>query len=123
MAREFHRSDRLASQLQREIADLLRTEVKDPQLGMATVSEVEVSRDLAVAKVYVTFLAPREPVSACVKLLMQHAPALRRELGRRLAIRVVPELRFVYDDSIERGMKMDALLGQLAQEHAPPEDP
>jgi len=116
MAREFHRSDRLGSQIQREVADLIHTELRDPRLGMVTVSDVEVSRDLSVAKVFVTLLAATDPVRACINHLNQHAQTLRWELGQRLSIRSVPELRFVYDDSIERGMKMDSLLQQLAQD-------
>lgn len=114
MPREFSRSDRVASQIQREMADLIRTHVKDPALGLVTVSDAEVSRDLAVAKVYVTFLANSLPVGGCVKRLGEYLPELRRELAKRLRIRVLPEIRFVYDESIERGLHMDNLLGRLA---------
>ncbi|CAI8742711.1 30S ribosome-binding factor RbfA [Methylocaldum szegediense] len=116
MPREFKRSDRVASQLQREIADLIRTQVKEPRLGMVTVSDAEVSRDLAVAKVFVTFLGATEPVETCLSLLSAKAPMLRRELSKRLHIRNMPEIRFVFDDSIERGMRIDALLNQLRAE-------
>ena len=115
MSREFSRSDRVASQIQRDMADLIRLNVKDPRLGMVTVSEVKVSRDLAVAEIYVTFLAASEPTDDCLELLASHyGVLLRRELGKRLCIRSLPELRFLFDDSIERGMHMDALLEQLA---------
>lgn len=120
MPREFSRSDRIASQIQREMAELIRTQVRDPELGMVTVSDAEVSRDLAVAKIYVTFLAASLPANECVKRLGAHGPELRRELGRRIRIRVLPEIRFLYDDSIERGLRMDALLDRLA--HEAPED-
>ena len=116
MPREFTRSDRVGSQIQREMAELIGAHVKEPSLGMVTVSAVELSRDLAVAKVYVTFLGNREAPPACVKLLTEYAPALRRELGKRLRIRVLPELRFAFDDSLERGLHMDALLDQLAHD-------
>ncbi|MFM8445345.1 MAG: 30S ribosome-binding factor RbfA [Methylococcus sp.] len=116
MPREFNRSDRVAAQIQREIADLIRTRVKEPNLGMVTLSEVELTRDLAVAKLYVSFLAPRLTPEQCVRRLGDFVPELRHELGKRIRIRVLPELRFVYDDSIERGMRMDALLGTLAHE-------
>jgi ribosome-binding factor A len=120
MPREFRRSDRLASQIQREMADLIRIHVKDSALGMVTVSDVEVSRDLAVAKVYVSFLGGRLPANESVKHLAEYAPELRRELGKRIHIRVLPEVRFLYDDSVERGMRMDALLDRLS--HEPPKD-
>ncbi|CAL1239947.1 30S ribosome-binding factor RbfA [Candidatus Methylocalor cossyra] len=122
MPREFSRSDRVASQIQREMAELIRTRVKEPRLGMITVNAVEVSRDLAVAKIYVSFLGAEGSAKDCVAGLAAHGPELRRELGRRLHIRVLPELRFLYDDSIERGMRMDALLDQIARQSAP-EDP
>jgi ribosome-binding factor A len=116
MPREFTRSDRVASQIQKEMADLIRTHVKEPNFGMITVSDVEITRDLAVAKVYVSFLAAKQPAADCIKQLAGQVPALRRELSKRLRIRVLPEIRFVHDDSIERGMHMDALLDRLAHE-------
>jgi ribosome-binding factor A len=122
MPREFNRSDRVGAQVQREVAELLRTHIKDPELGMVTLSEVELTRDLAVAKLYVSFLAPRLSPEQCVKRLGDFVPELRHELGKRIRIRVLPELRFVYDDSIERGMRMDALLGTLVDEAAPPDE-
>lgn len=115
MPREFSRSVRVAAQLQRELADLVRTEVRDPRIGMVTISEVEVTRDLAVAKVYVTFLGSEQPVPKALALLGERAPMLRHELGRRMRLRVMPDLRFVYDDSLERGMRMDALLDHLGE--------
>ena len=115
MPREFSRSDRIASQIQKDMADLIRCHVKQPELGMITVSDVEVSRDLAVAKIYVSFLGAGLATDECLKRLAAHAPELRRELGGRLRIRVLPEIRFLYDDSIERGMRIDALLERLAR--------
>jgi ribosome-binding factor A len=113
MPREFSRNVRVASQLQRELADLLRVEVKDARLGMVTVSDVEVTRDLSLAKVYVSFLGAQQPTRDSVKLLSARIPALRHELGRRMRMRVIPEVRFVYDDSIERGLAMDAVLEKI----------
>ena len=116
MPREFSRSDRVASQMQREMADLIRTQVKDPELGMVTLSDVELSRDLAVGKLFVSFLGAKLTPNKCIKQLNDKVPELRRELGKRIRIRVLPELRFVYDDSIERGMHMDSLLRGLTPE-------
>lgn len=113
MPREFFRSDRVAAQLHRELADMLRTSVRDAELGMVTVSDVEVTRDLSVAKVYVTFLGGALAPADAVKRLARFAPELRHELGRRIRIRVMPELRFLYDESIARGERMDALLASL----------
>ncbi|WP_045224872.1 30S ribosome-binding factor RbfA [Methyloterricola oryzae] len=110
MPREFTRSDRVAAQMQRELAELLRTRVRDPALGMVTLNAVELTRDLAVAKAYVSFLGAREEAKACIKILNQSVPSLRHELGRRIRMRVMPELRFVHDDSIERGLRIQSLL-------------
>ena len=114
MPREFHRSDRVASQMQREIAELIRTQIKDPELGMVTLSDVELTRDLSVAKLYVSFLGARLTDAQCVKRLAESGPELRHQLGRRMRIRILPELRFVFDDSIMRGMQMDSLLRDLS---------
>jgi ribosome-binding factor A len=122
MPREFTRSDRVAAQIQREIADLLRTQVRDPELGMVTLSDVELSRDLAVAKLYVSFLAAKLPPAKCVKRLADFVPALRHELGQRIRMRVLPDLRFAYNDSIERGMRMDSLLRGLTHETEPADE-
>lgn len=115
MPREFFRSDRVAAQFQRELAELLRTEIKEPGLGMVTLSDVEVTRDMSLIKAYVSFLGASETSQKCVKALNQHASQLRRALSGRIRLRVMPELRFIHDDSIERGMRMEALLGSLAK--------
>jgi ribosome-binding factor A len=113
MPREFTRSDRVASQLQKELAELVQIHIRDKRLGMVTISDVEVSRDLAVAKVFVSFLGANEPVKQCLNTLTQAVPMLRHELGKRMRMRIMPELRFLHDESIERGMRMEALLNQL----------
>lgn len=121
MPREFTRSDRVAAQLQRELAELLRTEVRDAELGMVTVSDVEVTRDLSLAKVYVTFLGAKLEPKACIKRLNLSVPMLRHSVGKRMRMRVLPELRFVHDESIARGQRMDALLSGLSHEDDPAE--
>lgn len=115
MPREFTRSTRIAAQIQREMAELLRTEVEAPELGMITVSDVEVTRDMAHATVYVTFLGCRLEQKAALKRLKEFAPHLRQLLSRQIRMRVMPELRFAYDDSLERGIHMDALLRSLRE--------
>lgn len=116
MPREFFRSDRVAAQFQRELAELLRTEIKEPGLGMVTLSDVEVTRDMSLIKAYVSFLGATLTPQKCVKALNQHAPKLRHALSGRIRLRVMPELRFIHDDSIERGMRMEQLLGGLAEQ-------
>ncbi len=111
MPKEFSRTRRVADQVQRELAELIRDELKDPRVGMITINAVEVSRDLAHAKVYVTAMGverPRESVEA-----LNHAAGfLRGELGRRMAIRTVPQLRFIYDESVERGARLSSLIDE-----------
>jgi ribosome-binding factor A len=108
MAREFSRTRRIAEQMQRELAQLIQQDVRDPRLGMTTISGVEVSKDLSYAKVFVSVLGA-EPAQA-VKVLQKVSGHLRYELGRRMVMRVVPELRFVHDDTSERGARLSALI-------------
>lgn len=115
MAREFFRSDRVGAQLQRELAELIRTEVRDPSLGMITLSDLEVTRDMSLARAYVSFLGAEKSPQACIKQLNLSVPLLRKALSGRIRLRVMPELRFIHDESIERGMKMEALLSSLAE--------
>ncbi|MCC6193341.1 MAG: 30S ribosome-binding factor RbfA [Burkholderiales bacterium] len=104
------RPQRLAEELRKELADLLRNEVKDPRVGQVTVTGVDVSPDLSHAKVHFTHLAGREHADETVKALSRAAGFLRSQLAHRLAIYSVPELHFAYDDSIEAGMKLSQLI-------------
>ncbi len=106
------RVQRVAEQLQQELADLLRTEVKDPRVGMVTVTHVEVSADVAHAKVYFTALTGREHGDAATAALTRTAGFLRSQLSQRLKLFTVPQLHFVYDDSIESGMQLSQLIDE-----------
>lgn len=110
MAREFSRSQRVAAQIQRELAELIQFEVKDPRVGLVTVSAVEVSRDMAHAKVYITMLDSEKGVDDALAALNHAAGFLRRELGKRMKLRITPQLAFVYDASVERGASLNALI-------------
>lgn len=112
MAREFSRTRRLGEQIQRELAQLIQQELQDPRLGMVTVSAVEVSRDLSNAKVFITVLGENADVDASLKVLNKAAGFLRHELGQRLIMRSLPNLRFVYDASLERGNRLSSLIDQ-----------
>ena len=118
MAREFKRSDRVAQELQKEIAIILQREVKDPRIGMVTVSDVEVSSDLAYAKVFVTFLfdSDEEAVRQGMKGLEKAAPYIRTLLGKAMRLRIVPELRFIYDSSLIDGMRMSNLVTNVVRQ-------
>lgn len=109
MPRDFNRSDRVAGSLRRELARILQMEVRDPEVGFISLSDVEVSRDLAHAKVFVTVFEP-EKAEASIRALNQRAGFLRSLLGKEMRIRAVPELHFHHDASVETGRQMDELI-------------
>lgn len=117
MHKSFQRTDRVSAQLRRDLGELVHAAVRDHALPSASVSDVEVSRDLAFAKVFVTVLDPARGKEA-VDALNAQAREFRFELGRRLRMRSIPDLRFHYDDSLDRGERIDALLRE-----AGPSDP
>ena len=113
MAREYARTDRVGQQIQKEIAIILMREIKDPRLSMTTVSAVEVTRDLAYAKVFVTFFNDNaEEIKASLEVLADAEGYIRSLLGKRLRARIMPHLRFVYDSSMSEGVRMSALVDQ-----------
>jgi ribosome-binding factor A len=115
------RAQRVADQVQRELATLLRDEVKDPRVGRITITTVEVSADLSHAKVFFTHLAGREQADGAVQALQRTAGFLRSELSRRLDLYSVPQLHFAYDDSIESGMRLSQLIDEaVASDRKPP---
>ncbi len=118
MPRDFPRTRRIGEQMQRELAALIRDAVKDPRVGMVTVSAVEVTRDLAHAKVFVTVLGDETARRDTMTALVSAAGFLRHELGQRMLTRTVPQLRFVYDESIEHGTRLSALIdAAVAADH------
>ncbi|PJG59079.1 30S ribosome-binding factor RbfA [Aeromonas cavernicola] len=119
MAREFSRTNRVGQQIQREIALILQREVKDPRIGMVTVSDVNVSKDLNYAKVYVTFLQldnDDEQIKEGLKGLTEAAGYIRSLLGSAMRLRVVPELRFYYDQTLVEGMRLSNLVTNTVRE-------
>ncbi|KAG1716439.1 hypothetical protein ID866_714 [Astraeus odoratus] len=116
MAKEFGRPQRVAQEMQKEIALILQREIKDPRIGMmTTVSGVEMSRDLAYAKVFVTFLNDQDEaaVKNGIKALQEASGFIRSLLGKAMRLRIVPELTFFYDNSLVEGMRMSNLQGGL----------
>jgi ribosome-binding factor A len=113
MPREFTRSDRVSSQIQRELSELLRVNARDPELGMVTLSAVEVTRDMSVAKAYVSFLGANLDTKKCIARLNEAIPLYRHELSKRMRLRVMPELRFIFDESLLRGLRIQSLLNGL----------
>jgi len=116
MVQEFSRTQRVGGQIQRELAQIIQQELRDPRLGLVTISAVEVSKDMSHAKVYITLMNPDQDVEGTLKVLKKASGFLRRALGKRIVLRVIPELHFVYDESLERGLRVDALLESVAAE-------
>lgn len=118
MAREFSRTQRVSQEMQKEIAIILQREIKDPRLIMTTVSDVEVSRDLAYAKVYVTFLNDENEnaVKEGLKVLQEATGFIRMLLGKAMRLRIVPELTFFYDRSLVDGMRMSNLVNDVIKQ-------
>ncbi|NVK22112.1 MAG: 30S ribosome-binding factor RbfA [Kangiellaceae bacterium] len=108
------RAQRVADQIQRELAVLLQREVKDPRLGLVTVSGVEVTSDLQNAKVFVTFLGKEDSkeINEALAVLAKAAGFLRSQLAKAIRMRSVPNIRFFYDKSITEGAKMSSLIEQ-----------
>ena len=109
MPKDFPRSDRLASQIQRELAALIRSELKDPRLHQPSILDVEVTRDLSLARVYFSVLDPAD--AAETGSALNHAAGfLQRELGKVIKARNTPRLSFIFDDTDIRGHHMDTLI-------------
>ncbi|SQH77893.1 30s ribosome binding factor [Shewanella benthica] len=114
MAKEFSRTRRIGQQLQQELAQVLHRDIKDPRVGMVTVNDVEVSRDLSYAKVFVTFFEEDEKIVAQkLEALSSAAGYIRSLVAGRMKLRVMPELRFIYDASLVEGMRMSNLVTRV----------
>ena len=108
--KSFSRKDRVAEQVRRELAELIRTELKDPRVGMISITDVEVTADYSHAKVFFSTLAGSEHVPAVLTGLQKASGFLRRELGKRISIHMTPQLHFVFDQSLERGADLSKLI-------------
>ena len=114
MSKEFSRTQRVSQQLQKELALILQREVRDSRIGMVTISDVEVSRDLAYAKVFVTFLCVGEQTPEdSLAALKEHEVQIRMMLGKRIRLRLTPEVRFTYDNTLVEGMRMSNLVSDV----------
>lgn len=112
MAKDSTRTRRIAEQIQRELAELVRLELKDPRVGLITLTDVEVTHDHEHAKVYFTLMGNQQQVEETTKGLQRAAGFLRSQLAHRMQLRIVPDLRFVYDTSVERGMDLSRLIDE-----------
>jgi ribosome-binding factor A len=122
MPKEFSRTQRVGDYLRRELAGFIQTQMRDPRVGMVMVNEVEVSRDLAHAKVFVTVLGKdtEEEAREVLTVLNDAAGFLRSRLAQDSSLRTTPRLHFVFDSSVLRGQKLSNLIDQaVAQDHHP----
>jgi ribosome-binding factor A len=111
----FDRTDRVGDEIKRIVGTLIEREVKDPRVGFVTVTGVKVARDFSVATIYVT-VGETEDLEETLAGLRAASGFIRKRLGEAVKLRNTPELRFIYDSSVDRGFRMDALLKQLADE-------
>lgn len=112
------RPERVAEQVRIEIAGILQRDLKDPRVGLATCTRVQMSRDLKVAKVYVSVLGTSEEQKRTMAVLEGASGFVRRLLWQRLSLRVSPEVRFLFDPSVEYGIKLERLLQEARRQEA-----
>jgi len=117
MPREFSRNQRLGAQMLRSLSELLRFDTKDPGLTDVSLTAVELSKDLSVARVYFSLLDPNADPSPAAEGLKRATGFLRSKLGSSLKVRHTPELRFVHDDSIAHGAEMSRLIDDATGAH------
>lgn len=112
MPKDFSRGRRIADQIQRELSEIIRLELKDPRVNLITITDVEVTQDNAHAKVFFTTFGEAVQQELAVKALEHAAGFLRSTLAKRIQLRTVPQLHFHYDVSVERGMRLSQLIDE-----------
>ena len=112
MARASGRPQKVADQIQREVSDILRRELRDPRVGLITLTGVEVSADCGHATLFYTCLDPARAGGAA-EGLRRAAGFVRSQLAKRLKLYTTPQLRFAYDDSVERGVHLSQLIDSV----------
>ena len=116
-----HRPEKVEQFIKEELSEIIRREVRDPRIGFVSITDVEMSADLRHARVFVSVLGDADAKAATMEGLRSALGYIRRELGGRLELRYTPEITFKLDESIERGARVNKLLGDVAKEpHAHP---
>ena len=118
MPKDTARPKRVAEQIQRELAELIQLEIKDPRVGMVTLTDVEVSADYAHAKVFFSVYGDAQRVQEAQAGLQSAAGYLRTQVARRMKLQNMPALHFSYDASIERGMRLDQIIAEAVADDA-----
>lgn len=118
MPREFSRTDRVADAIKRLLSTLIQQEVGDPRVGMVNINEVVVTRDLAIAKAYVTFIGrdDKQQCEEAAAILNNAAGYLRSLLAKELSLRTTPKLQFFYDETPIKGQKLSSLIDKALAE-------
>ena len=117
MPRDFSRTRRVGKQLRRDLAELVRDEITEPGLGLLSISDVRVSPDLSHARIYVSILQDDPEVINCtMDVLRDYSSSLRSRLGKRMHIRTVPRLEFIYDDLIRKGSGLNSVIESAVQQ-------
>lgn len=112
MPKDYSRTRRVGEQIQREIAQLVQQEIKDPRIGLVTISAVKLSSDMSHANIFFTVLDETHPIEETLKVLEGAASFLRHELAKRMKLRIVPHIHFKYDESIAYGNDLSALINK-----------
>ena len=119
MAKDYSRTQRIGDQMQRELSLLIQREIKDPRLGMVSITGVQVVRDLSHAKVFITVMGKEDSaqeIERNLEILNEAAGFLRMLLGKSMKLRTIPQLHFCYDASIRRGVELSALIERAVAE-------
>ena len=125
MPREFTRSDRVSDAIQRLLAQIIPQEIRDPRVGMVNINAVTVTRDMAFAKIYVTFVGVDDEQASlqAAEILNKAGGFLRTFVAKELTMRTVPKLQFIYDKTIIRGQELSSLIDKaIAQDRLHPKD-
>lgn len=110
------RAERVGEQMKQEIMDIVNNKVKDPRVGFLTITDVELTNDLSHAKVYLTVLGSNKEIDNTFKALEKAKGFIKSELGSRMRLRIIPDLTFEYDKSIEYGNKIERMIQDLHKE-------
>ncbi|MGB4985325.1 MAG: 30S ribosome-binding factor RbfA [Erysipelotrichaceae bacterium] len=111
------KQDRIANLIKKNLSEIIQFNLKDPKIGFVTITDVVVTSDLSIAKIYVTFLGKKERNEAGFKVLDKSKGFLRSELSKTLSIRKVPQLIFLYDETMERSNRIEKLLYEVSKEN------
>jgi len=112
MPKDYSRTRRVGEQIQREMAQLVQQEIKDPRIGLVTISAVKLSRDMSHANIFFTILDESQSIEETLKVLDGASGFLRHELAKRMQLRIVPHIHFKYDESISYGNELSALINK-----------